>query len=109
MCCGRLVPDTQNDFHVYGIDGRITGRTTVWEARQGTVEVVSETVNETQEFEYNYLANFIDEIQDFQHAIETGHEPAATGVDGLRVVQVTTALIQSAREGRAVKLQPVEA
>ena len=31
-----------------------------------------------------------------------------TGMDGLRVVQVTRAMIQAAREGRTVKIEPVE-
>ena len=108
MTCGRLLPDTQNDFAVYGSEGRVTGRATLWEARQGRVEVVSETVNQTQVCPGQYLGNFIAEIEDFHSAIKEDRAPAATGMDGLRVVQITLALIESAREGRSVKLEPVE-
>ena len=108
VCCGRLLPDTQNDFTVYGTDGRITGRATLWEARQGRVEVVSETVNRTEVYPYNYLANFISELEDFHRAVEEDREPAATGLDGLRVTQVTSAVVESARTGRAIKLDPLE-
>ena len=102
-----MLPDTQNDFTVYGTDGRVTGRATLWEARLGKVQVMSETFNRTEVYPYSYLANFISELEDFRRAIEADREPAATGVDGLRVTQVTDAAIESARTGRTVKLQPL--
>ena len=108
VCCGRLMPDSRNDFAVYGSDGRVTGRATLWESRQGRVEVVSETVNRIHTCPSEYLGNFIAELQDFHAAIEEDREPAATGVDGLRVVEVTLALIESAQSARTVKIQPVE-
>ena len=33
VSCGRMLPDTLNNFTVYGTDGRFTGTATVWEAR----------------------------------------------------------------------------
>ena len=107
VSCGRMLPDTLNDFSVYGTDGRITGTATVWEARMGSVEVTSVSVNQKQVYPYDYLANFVDEIEDFQRAVEGDREPAATGIDGLRVTQVTSAVIESARTGRAVKVEPL--
>jgi len=105
ISCGRMLPDTLNDFTVYGTDGRITGRATLWEARMGEVEVVSETVNQTESWEYDYLANFIAELADFHSAIKEDREPAATGVDGLRSTEINSAVIQSAQTGRAVKIE----
>ncbi len=109
VSCGRMLPDTLNDFTVYGTDGRITGRATLWEARMGEVEVVSETVNHTESWEYDYLANFVAELADFHAAIEEDREPAANGIDGLRSTEINSAVIQSAKTGRAVKIehQPV--
>ena len=105
VTCGRMLPDTLNDFTVYGTDGRITGRATVWEARMGEVEVVSETVNQKESWEYDYLANFIAELTDFGSAINEDREPAATGIDGLRSTEINSAVIQSAKTGRAVKIE----
>lgn len=105
VSCGRMLPDTLNDFSVYGTDGRITGRATVWEARMGSLQVTSESANHNLVYPYDYLANFVDELEDFHQAIEQDCEPAATGIDGLRVTQVTCAVIESARTGRAVKLE----
>lgn len=107
VSCGRMLPDTLNDFSVYGTDGRVTGRATVWEARMGSVEVTSDSVNHKQVYPYDYLGNFVDELEDFQRAVEDDLEPAATGVDGLQVTRVTSAVIESARTGRAVKLEPL--
>ena len=108
VCCGRLLPDSKNDFAIYGTKGRITGRATLWESRQGRVEVVSDTVNEIAVYPADYLGNFIAEIEDFQRAVEQGREPVASGLDGLRVVEVTLAMIESAKTGRAVKIDQAQ-
>jgi len=105
VSCGRMLPDTLNNFTVYGTDGRFTGTATVWEARMGSLEAVSETVNQTEEFEYDYLANFVAELSDFHSALKEVREPAATGTDGLRSTEVNTAVIESAKTGRSVKIE----
>src|SRR5262245_11885134 len=107
MCCGRRLPDSRNDLTVYGNLGRITARAALWEMRQGALEVVSETVHNSEVYPLQPLANFIDELVDFHTAIRDNREPAATGLDGLRVVQVTLAMIESATYGRTVKIAPL--
>ena len=69
--------------------------------------MVSETVHKTEVYPLAPLANFIDELADFHCAIREDREPAATGLDGLRVVQVTLAMIASAGDGRKVKIEPL--
>jgi len=108
VSCGRMLPDTLNDFAVYGTSGRISGRATVWEARMGKLQVISQNLNQTEVYPYDYLANFISELEDFQKAVEEDREPTASGMDGLRVVQVTCAVIESARTGRTIKLEPLD-
>jgi 1,5-anhydro-D-fructose reductase (1,5-anhydro-D-mannitol-forming) len=107
VCCGRRLPDSQNNLVLYGSQGRLIETAALWEARQGMLQVVSETVQKTATYDYNLLANYVDELRDFHQAIEDKREPAATGLDGLRVVQVTLAMIASAREGRTVSLTPI--
>ena len=65
-------------------------------------------MNETSEYSEALLPNYVAEIEDFQQAVATGREPAATGVDGLRVVETTIAMIESARSGRSVAPQRTE-
>jgi predicted dehydrogenase len=107
VCCGRRLPDSRNDLVVYGSLGRFVGRDALWEGRQGTFDIVSETINQTETYPQQPLANFIDELADFHRAVRDNDEPAASGLDGLRVVQVTLAMIASARDKRTVRIEPL--
>jgi len=107
VVASRLLPDSRNDFRVYGITGLIAGHHSMWEARTGRFEITSDTVNESADYPEALLPNYIAEIEDFQRAVATGGEPAATGLDGLRVVEVTLAMIESARTRRSVKIDRV--
>jgi 1,5-anhydro-D-fructose reductase (1,5-anhydro-D-mannitol-forming) len=107
VCCGRRLPDSRNDLHIYGSHGRLSGLGMLAEGRQGVLELVSETGNSTETYPAHLLANYIDEVVDFQRAIAEDRDPAATGIDGARVVQVTLAMIASAREKRTVKIIPL--
>ena len=108
VCCGRSLPDSINDFTLYGTHGRASGRATLWESRQGRVSIDSDALNHTQVYPSQYLGNFTSQMEEFARAVEEDREPAATGIDGLRVVEITLAMIRSAREGRTVKVSPVD-
>jgi 1,5-anhydro-D-fructose reductase (1,5-anhydro-D-mannitol-forming) len=101
---GRRIPDSRNDLTLYGSNGRIIVAESLWEGRQGRLEVSSESVNDTQSYEGDPLANYIDQFLDFEAAVADDREPAATGIDGLRVVEVTLAMIESARSKRVVTI-----
>src|SRR5919197_5176731 len=108
VVASRLLPDSRNDFRVYGINGLIAGHHSMWEARTGRFEITSDTVNERLEYPEELLPNYIAEVEDFQREVATGGQPAATGLDGLRAVEVTLAMIESARTRRRVKMERVE-
>jgi pimeloyl-ACP methyl ester carboxylesterase len=108
VVASRLLPDSRNDFRVYGITGLIAGTHSMWEARTGHFQTTSDTVNETADYPEALLPNYVAEIEDFQRAAATGGQPAATGLDGLRVVEVTLAMIESARTHRSVTIERVE-
>ena len=105
VMCGRMLPDTQNDLALYGSDGRFATKETIWEARLGRAEAVGATVNDSETYDYDYLANFVAELNDFRDALESGRDPSATGEDGLRATQITAAAIESAKTGKVVKVQ----
>lgn len=107
VCCGRRLPDSHHDAVLYGSEGRISALDTLREGRQGSLQVMSETVNKTASISANLLANYVDELTDFQQAIRDDREAAASGLDGLRVVQVTLAMIASARDKRTVSIEPI--
>ena len=105
VMCGRMLPDTQNDLALYGSDGRFATKETVWEARLGRAELVSATVKRNEDYEYDYLANFVAELNDFRDALKYDRAPSATGKDGLRATKITAAAIESAKTGKVVKVQ----
>jgi 1,5-anhydro-D-fructose reductase (1,5-anhydro-D-mannitol-forming) len=107
VCCGRRLPDSRNDLVLYGSRGRLIGSDALWERRQGTFDVVSETVHTTEAYPPQPLANFIAEVDDFHRAVREDREPAASGLDGLRVVQITLAMIASARDQRTIRIEPL--
>jgi len=50
------------------------------------------------------LAPFERQFLDFGEAIRTGREPASSGEDGYRVLQVIASVYESCRKGCVVKL-----
>jgi predicted dehydrogenase len=104
IICGRRVPDTENDAMIYGSDGRIALRGTLWEALTGSFDVVSETVNTSETYEENLLTLYKLQTEAFNRAIQNDETFHSSGEDGLSVVELTTAIIESARTGRAVKV-----
>ena len=106
ICCGSQACAARNDAVVYGTSGRAIASDSLWEALQGNLEVVSDSVNFTRTYDADPLGLFRLQTQAFQSAVEKGGEPPATGLDGLRVVQVTSAMIQSATTGRTVRIEP---
>ena len=105
---GRRMPDTENDAMIYGSNGRIALRGTVWEAITGELDVVSETINTSESYERDMLTLYKLQTEAFNRSIQNDEEFHASGVDGLLTVQVTTAIIESASTGRSVKIERIE-
>jgi 1,5-anhydro-D-fructose reductase (1,5-anhydro-D-mannitol-forming) len=108
VCCGRRVPDTRNDAVIYGTGGRVWLKDTLYEPLKGGLEVVSDSVNMEEPYEGDLLSLYQLEIEAFQRAVQGGEEFEASGIDGLRAVQVASAIIESASTGRTVKIESVE-
>ncbi len=105
MSCGRYMPDTRNDATVYGSNGRIHLSDTVWEPLGGQLEVTSESVNMSESYEKDLLTLYRLQVESFNRSLVTGEEFHASGLDGLSIVQVTSAIIESAATGRAVRIE----
>ena len=107
VCCGSRMPDPKNDATLYGSHGRMVLGDSLRTALQGSLEVVSDTVNATASYPQDALALYKRQVEAFNEAIQHDAEPIASGLDGLRVVQVTVAMVESASTGRAVKIAPL--
>jgi 1,5-anhydro-D-fructose reductase (1,5-anhydro-D-mannitol-forming) len=107
VCCGSKMPDSKNDATLYGSHGRIVLGDCLRTALQGSLEVVSDTVNTTVSYPQDALALYTRQVEAFNQAIQQDTDPIASGLDGLRAVQVTVAMVESASTGRAVQIAPL--
>jgi|TARA_B100000809_G_scaffold228422_1_gene241417 1,5-anhydro-D-fructose reductase (1,5-anhydro-D-mannitol-forming) len=107
MCCGMRLPEFQNDVALYGSDGKVMLADGSWPRLQGELRVSSETVNTTVAYEPDHVYLVARNIEDFQRAIAENREPAASGKHGLKLVQLTEAMVESAKAGRTIKLEPL--
>jgi 1,5-anhydro-D-fructose reductase (1,5-anhydro-D-mannitol-forming) len=109
ICAGRRMPDSENDVMIYGSDGRVALRDTLWESFGGRLEISSESVTLDESYERDFLALYCSEIEAFNRTIEMNEPFQASGEDGLHSVRVLCAIVESAQTGRSVRIEPVQA
>jgi 1,5-anhydro-D-fructose reductase (1,5-anhydro-D-mannitol-forming) len=100
MRCARGVHAPENDLYVQGLSGSATAQRTIDEATRGTLSVsgADALLSGVPAGSDMYAL----QARAFAEAVERGEEPGASGEDGLRMVEVATALYESARNGRSV-------
>ncbi len=99
----QAVPDYRPDLVMYGTEGRIVGESVTRPGFDGQVRILSG--GKESSFETTTRDAFLRSVTAFQRAVAEDSEPDASGLDGLRSVQLTEAIARSAREGRTVQLQ----
>ncbi|MBI4589190.1 MAG: Gfo/Idh/MocA family oxidoreductase [Candidatus Rokubacteria bacterium] len=108
--CSRRIPDPRNDCHLYGSQGRLSVLDTLSMTLQGILEVTSRILTTSQTYQPpDDVGMYRRMVEAFERVVQHEEEPDASGVDGLRAVQVMVAYGESARTGRAVRIEPVEA
>jgi 1,5-anhydro-D-fructose reductase (1,5-anhydro-D-mannitol-forming) len=96
-------PYPHNDLVIYGSRGRITGRGVTRSRASGEIEVhVGE--DQPRRTQYPVINAHAACVADFSAALIEGREPAVSGIDGLRSVQLTEAMARSAWDGVHVRL-----
>ena len=78
-----------------------------WPRLQGELRVSSKTVNTTVAYEPDFVYLVARNVEDFQRAVIEDRDPAASGAHGLKLVQLTEGMVESAKTGRTVKLEPL--
>lgn len=99
----EIAPHPHNDIVIYGSKGRITGRGVTRSRESGELEVLT-AAGERRTKSYPVTNAHADCVAAFAEAVLAGRAPAATGIDGLRSVQLTEAMKRSAWEGVHVRL-----
>jgi 1,5-anhydro-D-fructose reductase (1,5-anhydro-D-mannitol-forming) len=96
------VPFYQPDIDIYGTSGRIVGADCTRPFRDGELRVLTEAGERVTK--HTSKDAVVRSLAAFNTAVAENREPNASGVDGWRNVQVTEALIASAREGRLIQV-----
>lgn len=97
----QTVPDPQCDLDVYGTKGRIVGFSTARAFLDGELRV--KTAAGERSYPCTGKDVYDQMIDAFNRAIIEGREPSASGLDGLRSLELALAILQSAREGVLVR------
>lgn len=97
----QMVPLHQADIDIYGTQGRIVGFRCTRPFLDGELRV--QRTDSEQVTQYTSKDAFIRAIAAFNDAVLHDREPSASGLDGLRNVQLTEAIAKSMREGIHVR------
>jgi 1,5-anhydro-D-fructose reductase (1,5-anhydro-D-mannitol-forming) len=90
----------QADITVYGTKGRVVGRSVTRMNMEGTLGILTEAGETTIETA-SYHA-YRGAVMAFADAVAAGREPSPSGLDGLRSVELTSAISESLSQGRTV-------
>jgi 1,5-anhydro-D-fructose reductase (1,5-anhydro-D-mannitol-forming) len=96
-------PLPHNDFVIQGTKGRITGKG-LTRSRAGGVLEVKTTDGKSRSIEYPSINAHEACVHGFSRVLLEGGEPSASGLDGLRSIQLTEAMARSAWDGVHVRL-----
>jgi 1,5-anhydro-D-fructose reductase (1,5-anhydro-D-mannitol-forming) len=99
----QAIPHFRANVALYGTEGKVVGHSVTRPGVAGG-ELTIATGPEERVIVTNTVDGFERAIAAFQHAVVADLEPNASGIDGLRSVELTYALARSAREGRTVVL-----
>lgn len=106
---GALAPRSETSLILYGSKAKITLKDTIWGLQKddmGELMVDGDSVNLKMTFPTDspLSCRMMGEIEAFQSWIAGGAEPQISWRNGLQMVKVANAILQSSREGKAVKV-----
>jgi len=104
VMASRLFPNTENSLTIYGSQGRALALDTVGTDQGGSLEI--STAHVATRAAYQGCDPYRAEIEAFNRSVVENLEPNASGVDGLNVVRITEAMLESARTGLSVAVTP---
>jgi 1,5-anhydro-D-fructose reductase (1,5-anhydro-D-mannitol-forming) len=96
----QKVPNHQPDIDIYGTQGRIVGIGCTRPFRDGELRVMTQAGEQITK--HSSKDAVVRSVAAFNDAVRYDREPNPSGLDGFRSVQLTDAIVRSAREGRLV-------
>ena len=104
---GMLVPRSDDDLVIYGSKMKITSRNSVGMPLRGELIIEGESIDlrATYPAEDPVPGMYIRAVEAFNKSVLDNTEPLSSGYDGLEMVRVVDAILESGRSGRAVKIK----
>jgi len=102
---GGRFPLSRNDVVLYGSKGRLIGERLIDVSTTGALHITwpeGATGTRTESLRLDLIDHYQRQIEAFSEAISTRSSFAADGEDGLRAVEVATAIIESHSSGRRI-------
>lgn len=98
----QSVPHSRDDIVLYGTQGRVLGLNLSRPDREGTLSILTPAGERT--FPVRSHDGYRRVIEAFADAVAHDQDPSPSGEDGVRSVQLTTAIAQAMAERRVVSL-----
>ncbi len=98
----QAVPYARDDVVLYGTEGRVLGRNLSRPRRQGSLIVT--TASGESEHAADTSGGYRATLAAFAESVEADEEPSPSGVDGLRSVELTTAIARAIETGAVVRM-----
>ena len=104
---GVMVPRSDNDAVLYGTKAKITCKGTVGMVLQGELLIEGDNLNSKLAFPVDnpITGNYIRLIEAFNKSIIEDLPPDIPGENGLQMLRITHAVLESSRTGKAVKIK----
>jgi len=103
---GILVPRSDNDVVLYGSKAKITCKGTVGVRLQGEFLLEGNSLNTRMVFSTDdpMSALYTPVVEAFNKCIDENTEPEISGYDGLKMVRIVDAILESSRQDRTIKI-----
>ena len=104
---GVMAPRSDNDTVLYGTKAKVTCKGTLGTVVQGEILIEGDGINIRSSFPVDnpITGNYVRLIDAFNKTIEEDREPDIPAQNGLQMVRITNAILESSKQGRAIKLR----
>lgn len=103
---GGKVPHSDNDAILYGMKAKVTCKGTVGMPMQGELVVEGDDIDIHASYPSTDCmpGNYMRLIEHFNNCIVEDIDPISSGYDGLQVLRITNAILESSRTGKATRV-----
>lgn len=96
------IPYRENLLQIYGTKGSVLGSKTIGQFPDS--ELKGYINGQVKEYHIEHIDTFNAEIQHFAECIRDNKEPLVTGEDGLKATEIRLAAYESAKKGKAIRM-----